>query len=78
MLPLVASLAGLFVAHRLRQGPPPGGAVPERPRMIVSTVRAARRADPAAAEGIHPGAGHVSRWRREFFADFVERLEGLR
>jgi hypothetical protein len=30
--------------------------------------------DPAAAEGVHAGARHVSRWRVEFLADFAERL----
>lgn len=30
--------------------------------------------DPAAAEGIHPGAKHVSRWREEFLRDFAARL----
>ena len=30
--------------------------------------------DPAAAEGIHPGARHVSRWREEFLRDFAARL----
>jgi hypothetical protein len=30
--------------------------------------------DPAAAEGIHPGAKSVSRWREQFLRDFAERL----
>lgn len=30
--------------------------------------------DPAAAEGIHPGAKTVSRWREEFLGDFALRL----
>jgi hypothetical protein len=30
--------------------------------------------DPAAAEGIHPGAKSVSRWREQFLDDFAERL----
>lgn len=30
---------------------------------------------PAAAEGIHAGARHVSRWREQFLADFAARLE---
>ncbi|HMC78384.1 MAG TPA: pectate lyase [Vicinamibacterales bacterium] len=30
--------------------------------------------DPAAAEGVHPGAKHVSRWREEFLRDFAARL----
>ena len=30
--------------------------------------------DPAAAEGVHAGARHVSRWRAEFLQDFAERL----
>ena len=30
--------------------------------------------DPSAAEGIHPGAKSVSRWREAFLGDFAERL----
>jgi hypothetical protein len=30
--------------------------------------------DPAAAEGVHAGAKHVSRWREEFLRDFAGRL----
>ena len=30
--------------------------------------------DPSAAEGIHPGAKHVSRWREQFLNDFASRL----
>ena len=30
--------------------------------------------DPAAAEGIHPGAKTVSRWREAFLGDFAQRL----
>ena len=33
---------------------------------------------PAAAEGVHHGAGTVSQWRREFLADFAVRLERAR
>jgi hypothetical protein len=31
--------------------------------------------DPAAAEGVHAGAKHVSRWREAFLRDFASRLE---
>jgi hypothetical protein len=30
--------------------------------------------DPAVAEGVHAGAGSVSRWREEFLRDFAARL----
>lgn len=30
--------------------------------------------DPAAAEGVHPGAKSVSRWREEFLRDFADRM----
>jgi len=30
--------------------------------------------DPAAAEGVHAGARHVSRWREEFLSDFARRM----
>ncbi len=30
--------------------------------------------DPAAAEGVHPGAKSVSRWREDFLRDFAARL----
>jgi hypothetical protein len=33
--------------------------------------------DPAAAEGIHAGARHVSRWREEYLRDFAARLQRL-
>jgi hypothetical protein len=33
---------------------------------------------PEAAEGVHHGAGTVSRWRRDFLADFAARLERAR
>ncbi len=34
--------------------------------------------DPAAAEGVHAGAKHVSRWREEFLRDFATRMERCR
>lgn len=30
--------------------------------------------DPASAEGIHPGAKSVSRWREDYLGDFAERM----
>jgi hypothetical protein len=30
--------------------------------------------DPAAAEGVHAGARHVSRWRHDFLSDFRARM----
>ena len=33
---------------------------------------------PAAAEGVHHGAGTVSQWRRAFLADFAARLQRVR
>lgn len=31
--------------------------------------------DPAAAEGVHPGAKSVSQWRKDFLRDFAERMD---
>jgi len=31
--------------------------------------------DPAAAEGVHAGARHVSRWREDFLRDFAQSLQ---
>ena len=54
-------------ARRGRSGPPPAC------RAGGPTIPA-----PAAAEGVHHGAGTVSQWRREFLADFAARLERAR
>ena len=29
---------------------------------------------PVAAEGVHPGARHLNRWRADFLGDFAERM----
>ena len=59
-------LAGSFNA-----APPPPGQTSRpssvHPRWWVDDQ------DPAAAEGIHPGAKHVNRWREEFLGDFAAR-----
>jgi hypothetical protein len=34
--------------------------------------------DPAAAEGVHAGARHVSQWRQAFLQDFASRLSRLK
>ena len=31
--------------------------------------------DPAAAEGVHPGAKSVNQWREEFLSDFAKRMD---
>jgi hypothetical protein len=51
--------------------PDHGALAGHRHRVIVSTDIGGT--DPAAAEGIHPGARHVSRWREDFLRDFAAR-----
>ncbi len=31
--------------------------------------------DPTTAEGVHPGARSINRWREEFLRDFAERMD---
>lgn len=31
--------------------------------------------DPAAAEGVHPGAKSVNQWREAFLRDFANRMD---
>ena len=56
--------AGAFTAVQSKGGPPSA----TRPNWWMDDP------DPAAAEGAHAGARHVSRWREEFLRDFAERL----
>ena len=59
------------------------GAVHGRPPSTDKTSRPSRThpnwwtddPDPAAAEGVHAGAKHVSRWREAFLRDFAARLD---
>lgn len=52
--------------------PPP----PERTRRASETHRNwwIDDPDPTAAEGVHPGAKHVNRWRVDFLRDFAARI----
>ncbi len=34
--------------------------------------------DPATAEGVHPGAKSINRWREQFLRDFAERMDRCR
>jgi hypothetical protein len=63
-------VSGRFIAE-----PPPS----ERTRRISSTHPNwwIDDPDPDAAEGIHPGARSVSRWREAFLGDFAQRLRRL-
>ena len=47
------------------------------PVVTASQLVDRRNSDPAAAEGIHPGAKHVNRWREAFLRDFAARLKRL-
>jgi len=56
-------------------------ALPDRDRTIRLSSRHPNwwidDPDPAAAEGVHSGAKHVSRWRQAFLQDFAQRMRRL-
>jgi hypothetical protein len=65
--PAMAGLSGKFTA-----APPPAQrtarASATHPNWWIDDP------DPAAAEGVHAGARHVSRWRHDFLTDFKSRM----
>jgi hypothetical protein len=63
--PALSGLSGRFTAVPGRGGSPSTS----HPNWWIDDP------SPGAAEGIHPGARHISRWRTDFLGDFAARLE---